>query len=81
MVALILFLLFALAAAHNRTYLYVGGKYTINDDGEHVFTDQMYVEKLTPARVSKPHPIVFVHGNGQTGTVCPPACTLRMNRY
>lgn len=70
MVALILFLTFlALAVASDRTYLYVGGKYTTDDDGEHIFTDQMYVEKLTPARISKPHPIVFVHGNGQTGTV------------
>lgn len=52
MVALILFLTFlALAVASDRTYLYVGGKYTTNDDGEHIFTDQMYVEKLTPARI------------------------------
>lgn len=71
MVALILLLTFlALAVASDRTYLYVGGKYITNNDGEHIFTDQMYVEKLTPARVSKPHPIVFVHGRGQTGTVC-----------
>jgi hypothetical protein len=31
----------------------------------------MYVEKLTPAAgVTKPHPIVFIHGQAQTGTVC-----------
>ena len=72
MVALIplLISLLALVVAPDHTYLYVGGKYTTDDDGNHVFTGQMYVEKLTPARVTKSHPIVFVHGKGQTGTVC-----------
>lgn len=59
------------AAAHERSYFYVGGGYEINTRGEHVFTNQTYVEKLTPAGgASREHPIVFVHGNGQTGTVC-----------
>lgn len=58
-------------AAHERSYFYVGGNYSLNSDGEHIFTDQMYVEKLVPAGgVSREYPIVFVHGNGQTGTVC-----------
>jgi hypothetical protein len=53
-----------------RSYMYVGGQYTLNSAGEHVFTDQMYVEKLTPtAGVTKPYPIVFIHGQAQTGTV------------
>jgi len=31
----------------------------------------MYVEELTPLGGSKkPFPLVFVHGLGQTGTVC-----------
>lgn len=56
--------------SHHRTYLYVGGHYALNSDGEHVFTDKMYVEKLTPAAgVSKPYPLVFIHGAAQTGTV------------
>ena len=56
--------------SHQRTYMYVGGQYSLNEDGEHILTDQMYVEKLTPAAgVSKPYPIVFIHGAGQTGTV------------
>ena len=61
MVALIplLISLLALVLSPDHTYLYVGGKYT-NDDGNHIFTGQMYVEKLTPARVTKPHPIVLV---------------------
>lgn len=51
--------------------MYVGGQYIQNSAGEHVFADQMYVEKLTPAAgVTKPHPIVFIHGQAQTGTVC-----------
>ncbi|PWY66509.1 alpha/beta-hydrolase [Aspergillus sclerotioniger CBS 115572] len=28
----------------------------------------MYVEKLTPAHVTQPHPIVFIHGMAQTAT-------------
>jgi len=53
-----------------RSYLYVGGQYIENSAGQHVFTDQMYVEKLTPtAGVTKPYPIVFIHGQAQTGTV------------
>lgn len=58
------------SASHQRSYFFVGGNYTLNSDGEHICTNQMYVEKLVPAGgVSKPYPIVFVHGNGQTGTV------------
>ena len=53
-----------------RSYMYVGGQYIQNGAGQHVFADQMYVEKLTPAAgVTKPHPIVFIHGQAQTGTV------------
>ncbi|KAJ5683417.1 hypothetical protein N7462_006582 [Penicillium macrosclerotiorum] len=52
-----------------RSYMYVGGRYIPNGAGEHVFTDQMYVEKLTPATgVTKPYPIIFIHGQAQTGT-------------
>jgi hypothetical protein len=53
-----------------RSYMYVGGQYILNGAGQHVFADQMYVEKLTPAAgVTKPYPIVFIHGQAQTGTV------------
>jgi hypothetical protein len=53
-----------------RSYMYVGGQYTLNSAGQHVFTNQMYVEKLTPAAgVTKPYPIIFIHGQAQTGTV------------
>jgi hypothetical protein len=54
-----------------RSYMYVGGQYILNSAGQHVFADQMYVEKLTPAAgITKPYPIVFIHGQAQTGTVC-----------
>ncbi|KAI9923438.1 hypothetical protein ASPWEDRAFT_151553 [Aspergillus wentii DTO 134E9] len=57
------------AVAHERTYFYVGGSYELNSSGAHVVTNQTYVEKLTPAGgASKEYPIVFVHGDGQTGT-------------
>lgn len=50
--------------------MYVGGQYMQNGAGQHVFADQMYVETRTPAAgVTKPHPIVFIHGQAQTGTV------------
>lgn len=73
-----LFLICAIVAASGwcsevpaqRSYLYVGGQYILNSAGQHVFADQMYVEKLTPAAgVTKPYPIVFIHGQAQTGTV------------
>ncbi|KAE8147585.1 Alpha/Beta hydrolase protein [Aspergillus avenaceus] len=55
--------------AYHRNYLYVGGQYVQNDAGEHIFTDQMYVEKLTPTQgVTQKHPIVFIHGQAQSGT-------------
>lgn len=56
-------------APAQRSYMYVGGQYIDNGSGEHVFTDQMYVEKLSPVKgATKPHPIVFIHGQAQTGT-------------
>lgn len=56
--------------AYHRDYFYVGGGYADNGKGEHIFKDQMYVEHLTPVGGSrKKYPIVFVHGQAQTGTV------------
>lgn len=55
-------------AQHTREYFYVGGSYVTTTSGS-LFQNQMYVEKLTPPRVSQPYPIVFLHGGGQTGTV------------
>lgn len=55
-----------------RSYFYVGGQYVNDekDDGQHIFTGQMYVEKLVPIDgVKHPWPLMFIHGAGQTGTV------------
>lgn len=55
---------------HTRKVFYVGGSYVNDSSGNHVLTDQMYVEQLTPVGGStKPHPLVFIHGLGQTGVV------------
>ncbi|KAF3491255.1 uncharacterized protein GIQ15_00772 [Arthroderma uncinatum] len=52
-----------------RKYFYVGGEYADNGKGEHIFKDQMYVEHLIPVRgPAKQNPIVFFHGQAQTGT-------------
>ncbi|KAL5612820.1 hypothetical protein BROUX41_004099 [Berkeleyomyces rouxiae] len=51
-----------------RTFFYVGGGYEVVGSG-HLFTNQMYVEKLVPVRgVTKSVPIVLIHGQAQTGT-------------
>ncbi|KAJ7873386.1 alpha beta-hydrolase [Mycena olivaceomarginata] len=52
---------------HRRTYLYVGQAYTAQGNLR-IAADQMYVEHLTPAKVTQPLPILFVHGQGMTGT-------------
>jgi pimeloyl-ACP methyl ester carboxylesterase len=53
-----------------RTYFYVGGGYADDGKGGHIFKDQMYVEKLSPISTEheEPNPIIFIHGQGQTGT-------------
>lgn len=56
----------------SREYFYAGGRYVDDGSGtgQHIFEDQMYVEKLTPAvNSTKPYPLVFIHGQGQSGTV------------
>lgn len=53
-----------------RSYFYAGGGYADDGAGGHIFREQMYVERLQPAKgVTRPNPIVFIHGQAQTGTV------------
>lgn len=53
-----------------RSYSYVGGRYADNGAGGHVFVDQMYVERLQPTGgIQHSTPIIFIHGQAQTGTV------------
>lgn len=59
----------------SQEYFYVGGKYS-NTIAGHVFVDQMYVEKLIPTNPCQPYPLVFIHGQGQTGTVSSMSSTI-----
>ena len=57
---------------HTRTFFYAGGEYVYNETvkGE-IWVNKQYVEELTPAEVKHPYPIVFFHGGGDSGVVCP----------
>lgn len=54
-------------ALHTREYFYVGGTYVPHGSST-IHHGQMYVEHLTPARVTRRIPVLFIHGNGMTGT-------------
>lgn len=45
---------------------YVGGEY-VGEPGEEIMGGSMYVEVMVPKEIKHPHPIVFLHGAGQTG--------------
>ena len=54
-----------------RTFFYIGGEYTSDGAGGHIFHNQMYVEKLSPILYHKREertPVVLIHGQAQTGT-------------
>jgi hypothetical protein len=56
--------------AAQRYYFYLGGHYADDGKGGHIFEESLYVEQLIPAGgVSKKYPLVFIHGQGLTGTV------------
>ncbi|ORY57258.1 Alpha/Beta hydrolase protein [Pseudomassariella vexata] len=50
-----------------RETFYVGGSYVQDDNGNHTFQGQMYVEHLRPNGVIKPLSIIFIHGGTRTG--------------
>ncbi|KAL0949797.1 hypothetical protein HGRIS_009834 [Hohenbuehelia grisea] len=52
---------------HRRSYFYVGGAYSQLDDFT-TATGQIFVERLTPEKVTQPLPVMFIHGRGMTGT-------------
>jgi hypothetical protein len=52
---------------HHRNYFYVGGSF-VQQGSSILAHGQMYVEHLTPAKVIQPFPLMFIHGNGMTGT-------------
>ena len=50
-----------------RAFFYAGGKY-VGEPGKEVMDGAMYTEVWVPKKIQHPYPIVFFHGNGQTGT-------------
>ena len=54
-------------AVAERGFFYAGGEYT-GEDGKQVMKGQMYVEVLKPRQVTKPYPLVLIHGAAQTAT-------------
>jgi pimeloyl-ACP methyl ester carboxylesterase len=49
-------------------FFYVGGEYA-GPAGKEVMHGPMYVEVMVPKQIKQKYPIVFFHGNGQSGTV------------
>lgn len=54
-------------AAVKHGYLFAGGRYVDTKAGP-IMERQMYVESRIPAQITKPYPIVMIHGAAQTGT-------------
>jgi len=48
-------------------YFFVGGHY-VESGGKRLMAGQMYVEYLTPQNVTRPYPIIMIHGTAQTST-------------
>ena len=51
-----------------EAFFYVGGKYE-GAPGKEEMHGAMYVEVRVPKQIRQQYPIVFFHGNGQTGTI------------
>ncbi len=51
-----------------QAFYYAGGQY-VGPKGKEVMGDAMYTEVWVPRQPKHPYPIVFFHGNGQTGAV------------
>jgi len=49
-------------------FFYAGGKY-VGSPGKETMGEAMYTEVWVPKQMRHPNPIVFFHGNGQTGAV------------
>jgi hypothetical protein len=56
-------------STYQRDFFYIGGGYVDSSiPGQQMWSDQLYVEKMTPAsKVNKPYPIVFVSAGVNTG--------------
>jgi len=51
-----------------QAFFYAGGNY-VGEAGKETMGDTMYTEVWVPKQIRHPYPIVFFHGNGQTGAV------------
>jgi hypothetical protein len=56
---------------HRRDFFYVGGRYVYNSTlANNLVSEQMYMEKLTPASgITRPRPLVFFQAGGSSGAV------------
>lgn len=59
----------AIEAFASRDYFYIGGEYITTSVNNTLFVNQMYVEHIIPSQIEQKYPIVFIHGQGMTGTV------------
>jgi pimeloyl-ACP methyl ester carboxylesterase len=59
---------FATDSIARQGFFYAGGKY-VGEAGKETMGDTMYTEVWVPRQSKHPYPIVFFHGNGQSGAV------------
>lgn len=58
---------FPVLSIAEQGHFFVGGGYSTTAAGREVYSGQMYVHYQIPAECTQPHPIVMIHGGGQTG--------------
>jgi pimeloyl-ACP methyl ester carboxylesterase len=59
---------FSMENVGREAFFYVGGEYA-GPPGKEVMHGAMYVEVMVPKQIKQKYPVVFFHGNGQTGAV------------
>jgi pimeloyl-ACP methyl ester carboxylesterase len=59
---------FSMENVGREAFFYVGGEY-VGPPGKEVMHGAMYVEVMVPKQIRQKYPVVFFHGNGQTGAV------------
>jgi pimeloyl-ACP methyl ester carboxylesterase len=59
---------FSMENVGREGFFYVGGEYA-GPPGKEEMHGAMYVEVMVPKQIKQKYPIVFFHGNGQSGTV------------
>jgi pimeloyl-ACP methyl ester carboxylesterase len=59
---------FSTQAIAREGFFYAGGKY-VGEPGKEIMGDTMYTEVWVPRQTRHRYPVVFFHGNGQTGAV------------